>query len=128
MVRRKSAEPTKKEPELDNKEEQLTEAVGSRLHRIKRRSNVKHFLGIGLIAVVLLLAGWFTTKLAMSGWNVSSDSLWKDLFSFKSAATLIGEDTGRVNFILLGAPGGSEDVDGPDLTDTVMVASLSTCK
>ena len=128
MVRRKSAEPTKKEPELDNmaKEEQLTEAVSSRLHRIKRRSNVKRFLSIGLIAVVLLLAGWFTTKLAISGWNVSSDSLWKDLFSFKSAATLIGEDTGRVNFILLGAPGGSEDVDGPDLTDTIMVASLST--
>ena len=127
MVRRKLEQSTKKEPELDNakKEEQLTEAVGSRLHRIKKRSGTKRIFAIGSIAVILLLAGWFTTKLAMNDWNVSSDSLWKDLFSFKSSATLIGEDIGRVNFVLLGVPGAGEDVDGPDLTDTIMVASLS---
>lgn len=127
MVRRKLAQPAKKEQKLDNiiKEEQLTEAVGSRLHRIKKRSNVKRFLGIGLIAAVLLLSGWFTTKLAMSGWNISSDTLWKDLFSFKSSTTLIGEDVGRVNLVLLGVPGGGGEVDGPELTDTIMVVSLS---
>ncbi len=127
MVRRKSAKPIKKEPELDNsvEEDQLTEASSSRLHRIKKRSNVKRFLGIGLMVAILLLAGWFTTKLAINGWNVSSDTLWKDLFSFKSSTTLIGEDIGRVNLLVLGAPGGGEGVDGPNLTDTVMVASLS---
>jgi len=127
VVRRKLENSTKKEPELDNikKEEQLTEAAGSRLHRIKKRSGMKRIFAVGSIAVVLLLAGWFTTKLAMSGWNVSSDSLWKDLFSFKSSTTLIGEDIGRVNLALLGTPGEGEDVDGPGLTDTIMVASLS---
>lgn len=104
---------------------ELTPAEGSRLHRIKRRSGIRRFLGVSLIVVVLLLAGWFATKLALSGWNVSGDSVWKNLFSL-SGTQLIGEEEGRVNIVLLGIPGGGLAVDGPDLTDTVMVASLST--
>lgn len=108
-----------------SQEEELVSADESRLHRLKRRSNAKRFFGIGMIVAVLVLAGWFTTKLALSGWNVSGDSIWKNLFSL-SGTTLIGEETNRVNVLLLGNPGAGDDVEGPYLTDTVIIASLST--
>lgn len=97
----------------------------SRLLRIKKRSSAKRFFGVSAIIVILLLAGWFTTKLALSGWNVSGDSIWKNLFSL-TGTQLVGEESGRVNVLLLGIPGSGPGVEGPDLTDTVMVASLST--
>lgn len=127
MVKRKSVKATKKEVEAVDmpEDEQLAPAEESRLHRLKRRNNAKRFFGIGIIVVVLVLAGWFTTKLALSGWNVSDDSTWKNLFSLKGT-TLIGEETGRINVLLLGNPGGNGELDGPYLTDTVIIASLST--
>lgn len=94
-----------------------------RRHVIKKRSGGRRFLGISLVVIILLLLGWFGTKLALSGWNVSRDNLFKDLFSF-GGTTLIGESNGRVNIALMGIPG--EGNDGPSLTDTLMVASLST--
>ena len=127
MVKRKNVKATKKEVEAVDmpQDEQLAPAEESRLHRLKKRSNAKRFFGIGMIIVVLVLAGWFTTKLALSGWNVSGDSTWKNLFSL-GGTTLVGEEAGRVNILLLGNPGGNGEMDGPYLTDTVIVASLST--
>ncbi|MFH0912060.1 MAG: LCP family protein [Patescibacteria group bacterium] len=93
------------------------------VHILKKRSRVGRFVGIGFVIAVLLLLGWFATKLALSGWQVSKESLLKDLFTF-GTTSLVGETQGRVNIVLLGIPG--EGDDGPNLTDTLMVASLST--
>lgn len=95
------------------------------MHVIKKRGKGPWFLSIGLLVVVLLLLGWFATKLALSGWQINKDTFFKDLFSLNTA-TLVGEDQGRVNIVLMGIPGPGDDVEGPDLTDTLMVASLST--
>ena len=126
MVRRKNIKTSKKEMEdIDLPiDEKLIPSEGSRLHRIKKRSSVKQVMGISLVVIVLLLGGWFTTKLALSGWNISSNTIWKDFFSL-SSAKLIGEEDGRINMLLLGNPGAVNDMDGPYLTDTVMVASVS---
>lgn len=90
----------------------------SRLHRIKRRSGGKRLFGIGLIVLILLLGGWFATKLAVSGWNFSN---LQDIFSLNTTK-LVGEDEGRINIVLLGMPGAGHD--GPELTDTIIAASV----
>ncbi|MFA5967516.1 MAG: LCP family protein [Patescibacteria group bacterium] len=105
------------------REEVADMEVDTNVHVLRKPSSAKRFWGISLLVIVLLLAGWFGTKLAWSGWNVSKDTLFKDLFSF-GTTTLIGEDKGRVNILLMGIPG--EGNDGPNLTDTLMVASLAT--
>jgi len=94
------------------------------MHVIKKRGKGTRFIGVGLIVAALLL-GWFATRLALSGWQINKDTLLKDLFSLNTT-TLIGEDQGRVNIMLMGIPGPGDDVEGPDLTDTLIVASLST--
>lgn len=98
-------------------------AIDTPVHVLRKRGGARRFIGTSLLIVVLLIVGWFGTKLALSGWNVSKEYLFKDLFSF-GAASLIGEDQERVNILLMGIPG--EGNDGPDLTDTLMVASLAT--
>lgn len=111
---------SKKETGSGNLPKETAPTEESRLHKIKRRSGFKRVFGVGLLVVVLLGGGWFATRLALNGWNFSGTS-WKDLFTLNTSK-LIGEDTGRVNILLLGAPGAL--FDGPNLTDTVMVASL----
>ena len=95
----------------------------SRLHRVKRRSSAKRFFGILILIVILLGGGWFATKIALGGWNWNNGI--QSLFTF-THTKLIGEESGRVNVLLLGIPGGGPEVEGPTLTDTVMVASLNT--
>ncbi|MEA1909493.1 MAG: LCP family protein [Patescibacteria group bacterium] len=95
------------------------------VHVLKKRSGFKRGLGITFVVLVLLALGWFATKLALSGWNVQPQTLWQDLFSFGST-TLVGEEDGRINVAVLGNPGGGDEVDGPNLTDTLIVASLDT--
>jgi len=92
-------------------------------HIVKKPKKGRRFLGISLVVIILLLLGWFGVKLAVSGWHVSQENFLKDLFSF-GTVSLIGENEGRVNIVLMGIPG--EGDDGPYLTDTVIVASLST--
>jgi len=121
VVRRKGVKISKKETEKETEVEEKELVEESRLHKIKRRSNGKRILGVSLIVVVLLLGGWSATKLALSGWSFSRES-FKDIFSFNTTK-LIGEDQGRVNVLLLGMPGGSND--GPNLTDTIIAASMS---
>ena len=100
-----------------------TMPVSEQLHILRKRGRGRSWIGIGLLIVVLLLLGWFGTKLAVSGWNVSKTDFLKDLFTFGSTA-LVGEDQGRVDLVLMGIPG--EGVDGPNLADTLIVASLAT--
>lgn len=116
MVRRKDTKIVKKETAMETKES----VEESRLHKIKRRSSGKRLFGVGLIVLILLLGGWFATKLAVNGWNFSGTSL-KDIFSLNTAK-LIGEEQGRINIVLLGMPGAGND--GPDLTDTIIAASV----
>lgn len=95
----------------------------SRLHRVKRRSSAKRVFGITLLVLILLVGGWFATKMALGGWDW--DGSIKSLFTFNTTK-LIGEESGRVNVLMLGIPGADSGTDGPNLTDTVMVASLNT--
>lgn len=124
MVRLKSDKKSKKEPKLDSEstQEEASITTSSRLHRIKKRNGLKRFFGVSLIILVLLVVGWFTTKLALNNWDISNAAIWKNLFSLDSSVELMGEESGRVNILLMGIPGG--DADGPELSDTVMVASL----
>lgn len=110
---------------LPVEEEKEADLAPAEMHVIKKRGKGARFLGISLVVIILLILGWFATKLAISGWQINKDTLLKDLFSLNTA-TLIGEDEGRVNIVLMGNPGPGDDVEGPDLTDTLIVASLST--
>ena len=94
----------------------------SRLHRVKRRSSAKRVFGLTILVVVLLVGGWFATKVALGGWNW--DSGLASLFTF-NRTKLLGEESGRVNVLLLGIPGEGPGVEGPNLTDTIMTASLN---
>ena len=114
MVRRKDIKTSKKEMEKEVK----ASVEESRLHKIKRRSGGKRLVGVSLIVLILLLGGWFATKLAVSGWNFSG---FKDIFSLNTTK-LIGEEEGRINILFLGMPGSGND--GPDLTDTIIAASV----
>ncbi|HCR42277.1 TPA: hypothetical protein DIV45_02890 [Patescibacteria group bacterium] len=104
--------------------EEEVDFAPTEMHVIKKRSGGSRVLGVSLVVVILLVLGWFATKLALSGWQINKDTLFQDLFSL-STATLIGEDQGRVNIVLMGMPGAGDGVEGPDLTDTLIVASLS---
>lgn len=103
--------------------EEATMPVADDLHVLRRRGGGRRWAGISLVIVVLLLLGWFGTKLAFSGWQISKENFFKDLFTF-SGTTLTGEADGRVNVVLMGIPGAG--ADGPNLTDTLIVASLAT--
>ena len=124
MVIRKSDLKTKRvSRSLAAEREELADMeVDTNVHVLRKRGSAKRFWGVGLLLVVLLVVGWFGTKLALSGWNVSKENLLGDLFSF-GTTTLAGEEQGRVNILLAGMPG--EGSDGPTLTDTLMVASLA---
>ena len=103
-------------------EPEVVTSGGSRLMRTRRTSGAKRGIFVLVIVVLFLAVGWFTVRAVIGGMDVGSGSFWASLFGGKSA-TLIGEDTGRVNVLLLGNPGVADDVDGPFLTDTMMVAS-----
>lgn len=94
----------------------------SRLHRVKRRSSAKRVFGLTILIIILLVGGWFATKVALGGWSWNGSIA--SLFTF-NRTKLIGEESGRVNMLLLGIPGEGPGVEGPNLTDTVMVASLN---
>lgn len=73
----------------------------------------KHKLVIFFIGVVLLAVMWWEGSSSTSVFN----------FAFGKGSFLDTED-GRVNVLLLGIAGGKHD--GPNLTDTIMVASYDT--
>jgi len=97
-------------------------AEESRLHRVKRRSSAKRVFGLLILVLILLVGGWFATKVALGGWDWNGSI--QSLFTF-NRTKLIGEESGRVNVLLLGIPGDGPGVEGPNLTDTVMTASLN---
>ncbi len=77
---------------------------------------------IGLV-FALSVAGALVFRVASGGGNGFSFSLLSGLTHLIGASqrTLKGEDQDRVNILLLGIGGGNHD--GPELTDTIMLAS-----
>ncbi|MBN2585612.1 LCP family protein [Patescibacteria group bacterium] len=119
VIRKKDLKASRRTRGEELREEPVEE---SRLHRVKRRSSAKRVFGLTILVIILLVAGWFATKVALGGWNW--DGGIKSLFTLNTSK-LLGEESGRVNVLLLGIPGGGPEVEGPNLTDTVMVASLN---
>jgi len=104
--------PTSKKPPV------VKEAAPSRKLPTRGKRGAKIFVGI----LVLLAVGFIGAQLIMR-YAGGEDLLSR--FLPLGRVTLKGEEDGRVNVALLGYPG-DPNYDGPQLTDTLMVASLST--
>ena len=90
--------------------------------RVTRRRPVgRGVMIIGLILILLGL-GWFGAQAMMGNGGNPLAGLFGG-----SSTKLMGEDDGRVNFLLLGNPGDPTH-DGPGLTDTIIVASYDVEK
>lgn len=89
--------------------------------KMAKRTSLGLAMLVVLIGGYLGLKGYLRAKQIFQGggsalaWDCNPDP-----------AKLTGEGDGRVNFLLLGK-GGPEQSDGPDLTDTIIVASLDPC-
>jgi LCP family protein required for cell wall assembly len=95
--------------------------------KIRRRGGAGKTVITVLVIVLLLAGGWFAARAAVIGMDLMNggQSSWlATLFNIK-VTKLIGETDGRVNILLMGIPGDPKH-DGPDLTDTLMVASYNT--
>lgn len=85
----------------------------------------KAFL-VTLVVILLLGLGWFGARAAIQGFDLTNGGKagWlATLFNIK-VTKLVGEEDGRVNILLMGIPGDPKH-DGPNLTDTLMVASYN---
>ena len=93
----------------------------------RRRGGVGKTIIATLVIVGLLAGGWFAARAVVVGTDLlkSGKPSWlATLFNIK-VTQLVGEEDGRVNILLLGIPGDPMH-DGPELTDTVMLASYNT--
>ncbi|MFH0905695.1 MAG: LCP family protein [bacterium] len=133
MVRRKTdldthrIKVTRKTSSADGPE--VAAPSSSRLMRSRRGGNARRIVFMVVLIALLLGVGWFTARAVMVGVDITKGgkgNFLTNLFNWRSAK-LIGENEGRVNVLLLGQPGkGDGTVEGPDLTDTVIVASYNT--
>lgn len=99
----------------------------SELKTLNMRKNSKHKKGFSLIHIILLvilvgLIGLFVYSFL----RPSKPAVFQVVSSVVGAPkdTLIKDDQGRINVLLLGIGGGNHD--GANLTDTIMVASYNT--
>ncbi|MDD5606076.1 MAG: LCP family protein [Patescibacteria group bacterium] len=106
-------------------EEKAMDTSSSRLRVRRRTGNAKRSLFVFGAVVVFLAIGWFAARAAIVGLDLNNVGWLSGLFG-GSGTTLVGETDGRVNVLLLGNPGADDSVDGPELTDTIMVASYNT--
>lgn len=91
------------------------------LRKIILRSSLVIFLVIFLTGSYLGIRGYLRAREIFKG---GGDSIaWK---CEPDPTTLQQEGDGRVNFLLMGK-GGPEQPDGPDLTDTIIIASVDPC-
>lgn len=113
-----------KDTETKEKEMGASAKNPSRL-RVRRRSgNAKRSVFVFGAVIVFLAIGWFAARAAIVGLDLNNTGWLAGLIG-GNTTTLIGEDTGRVNILLLGNPGADDSIDGPELTDTIMVASYN---
>ncbi|RLC37452.1 hypothetical protein DRH29_01850 [candidate division Kazan bacterium] len=105
-------------------EPEVTMTGSSRLMRARRTGGVKRTFWLFAFIIIFLGVGWFAARAMIVGLGGDSSNFWAGLFK-TSSVNLIGEEDGRVNILILGHPGGGDEVDGPFLTDTLMVASYN---
>lgn len=98
--------------------------------RKKPKKDLKKTLkrtALGLAMLIVLIGGYLGVKGLLRARQIfqggGSALAWD---CNPDPSKLTGEGDGRVNFLLLGK-GGPEQLDGPDLTDTIIVASLDPC-
>jgi len=121
----RSVKVTRREPKRPEPVEPEVTAGASRLRRSQRGRGARRVVFTTVLVVLLLGVGWFTARAAIVGLNLdTSNSFLATLFHIKNTK-LIGETDGHVNFLLFGNPGGTDN-DGPNLTDTIMLASYDT--
>jgi len=134
MVRRKEEEPArevtvrvaKRAPRAGRDMEEPMPKLRRPLP-MRRGGGAARFLLVTLIVIVLLGAGWFAARTAVTGLDLLSSGKmgWLATLLNIKITKLVGEENGRVNILLLGVPGDPKH-DGPDLTDTMILASYNT--
>lgn len=89
----------------------------------KRRLGLK--FGAGLAALIILITAGIGLRAFLAGRNIFKGGGNSAILNNQDVdpAQLKGEGDGRVNILLLGK-GGAEQASGPDLTDTIIVASI----
>ncbi|MBA2278958.1 LCP family protein [Candidatus Saccharibacteria bacterium] len=96
-------------------------------HLIAKRSKLKTSLRIGgvMALMLVLIGGGLTLKAFLKRGNIFKGGGNSVILNNQDVdpAELKGEGDGRVNILLLGK-GGEEQNDGPDLTDTIIIASI----
>lgn len=107
--------------------------------KFQKRINIKKVVAIVLvllISIALVLAAYFLWKTYDVGKKINSEAgiqttfaqsvraLASPVISPSSRTPLKGEDSGRINILLLGAAG--EHKPGGNLTDTVMIMNIDT--
>lgn len=107
-----------------------TEELTPRLRRplpMRRRGGWGKPLIVTLVVIGLLTGGWFAARAAIVGMDLlkAGKPGWLATLFNITVVQLVGEEDGRVNILLLGVPGDPAH-DGPNLTDTVMLASYNT--
>lgn len=134
MVRRKEDLPAREvNIKVAKKSLRETASVDEPTPRLRKPLKARRGGGVGktiimfILLIALLAVGWFTVRAAVVGtslMNGGKSSWLANLFNIKTTK-LIGETDGRVNILLLGNPGDPTH-DGPELTDTIMLASYNT--
>ncbi len=85
-----------------------------------RKQKIKRALKFALIPI-LIFAGYYT----FSFFNLSGKIFDGNPLGFLKSTKLRGEDTGRVNILLVGTSEGDPGHPGEDLTDSIMVISYT---
>lgn len=105
----------------NNSKERKSGKKPKKLRKYILRGGFAVFLVIFAVGSYLGVRGYLRAREIFKG---GGDSIaWK---CEPDPTTLQQEGDGRVNFLLLGK-GGPEQTDGPDLTDTIIIASVDPC-
>jgi LCP family protein required for cell wall assembly len=93
----------------------------------RRKGGAGKAIIVTLVVIILLAGGWFAARAAVVGMDLlnSGKPSWLATLLNIKITQLVGEEDGRVNVLLLGFPGDPAH-DGPNLTDTVILASYNT--
>lgn len=120
---------TRKQPEEIKLDDMSIEDIPKK-SRKKLKKNWKRTAkrtALGLTMLVVIVGGYLGMKGFLRARQIfqggGSALAWE---CNPKPSQLMGEGDGRVNFLLLGK-GGPEQLDGPDLTDTIIVASVDPC-
>jgi|AntRauTorcE11897_2_1112592.scaffolds.fasta_scaffold09754_2 LCP family protein required for cell wall assembly len=93
-------------------------------HRPTKRRKIIKWILISLLIVGLVTGGWMAYRFLAAGGNIFQGSVF-DVFK---SEPLKKDANGRSNFLILGTSDDALDHDGADLTDSMLVVSLSQTK